>query len=99
MTGHRLRGSGAATLAGLGAILLWAALALFTVAARGLPPFELLGLSFGTSCLAGLALLAARGRAALAELRQPPAPWCLAFAGLFLYHALYFYALAAAPPA
>ena len=93
------RGTARATLVGVGAILLWAALALFTVAARGLPSFELLALSFGAAFLSGLAALAARGRAALRELRQPPAPWLLAFGGLFLYHALYFYALSAAPPA
>jgi drug/metabolite transporter (DMT)-like permease len=93
------RGRARATLVGAGAVVLWAALALFTVAARGLPPFELLALSFGVACLSGLGLLARRGPAALAELRQPPAPWLLAFGGLFFYHALYFYALSAAPPA
>ena len=93
------RGTARATLIGTGAILLWAALALFTVAARGLPAFELLALSFGVACLSGLTLLAWRGPAALAELRQPAAPWLVAFCGLFLYHALYFYALSAAPPA
>ncbi len=87
------------TLIGVAAILLWAALALFTVAAHGLPAFELLALSFGVAFLAGIALLTARGPSALAELRQPLAPWLLAFGGLFLYHALYFYALSAAPPA
>ena len=91
------RGTVRATLVGVCAILLWAALALFTVAARGLPPFELLALSFGVACLSGLALL--RWRGALAELRQPAAPWLVAFGGLFFYHALYFYALSAAPPA
>ena len=55
------------TLIGVAAILLWAALALFTVAARGLPAFELLALSFGVAFLAGMALLAARGPAALAH--------------------------------
>lgn len=88
-----------ATAIGVGAILLWAALALFTVAARGLPPFELLALSFGTAWGAGLGILGARGRTGLAELRQPAAPWLLAFCGLFFYHALYFFALSAAPPA
>ncbi len=83
----------------MGAILLWAALALFTVAARGLPPFELLSLSFAVAGVAGLAVLATRGRRGLAELRQPMAPWLLAFGGLFVYHALYFYAPSAAPPA
>lgn len=99
MDGDATRSTLRATLVGVGAILLWAALALFTVAARGLPPFELLALCFGVACLSGLALLATRGSAALADLRQPPAPWLLAFGGLFLYHALYFYALSAAPPA
>ncbi len=88
-----------ATAIGVGAILLWAALALFTVAARGLPPLELLALSFGVACTAGLGVLGARGRAGLAEMRQSAAPWLLAFCGLFFYHALYFFALSAAPPA
>lgn len=70
------------------------------MATPGVPPFELMALSFGAGFAASLALLAARGgRAALARLRQPAAPWLLAFAGLFLYHALYFAALKAAPPA
>ena len=93
------RATARATAIGVCAILLWAALALFTVAASGIPPFELLALSFAVACVSGLALLAARGSAALADLRQPLAPWLLAFCGLFFYHALYFYALSAAPPA
>jgi drug/metabolite transporter (DMT)-like permease len=86
-----------ATLIGLGAILLWAALALLTASTRGVPPFELLGLSFGIAAFAGLALLAVRGRLRL--LRQPVGAWALGFGGLFFYHALYFFALKAAPPA
>ncbi|HEX4769009.1 MAG TPA: DMT family transporter [Lichenihabitans sp.] len=88
-----------ATAVGVVAILLWAGLALATVGARGLPPFELLSLSFAVACLAGLGLLAGRGRAGLAEMVQPPAPWLTAFCGIFLYHALYFFALSAAPAA
>ncbi len=88
-----------ATLIGTVAILLWSALALLTTATAGVPPFELLALSFAVAFAASLALLAVRGREALARLRQPAAPWLLAFAGLFLYHALYFVALKAAPPA
>ncbi len=93
------QGAAGATVVGLAAILLWSALALLTVLARGIPPFELLALSFGVATLAGLAVQAGRGRAALAELRQPWAPWLLAFLGIFLYHALYFFALSAAPAA
>ncbi len=88
-----------ATLAGVVAILLWSALALLTTATAGVPPFELLALTFAVAFVASLALLASRGRRALARLRQPAAPWLLAFLGLFLYHALYFVALKAAPPA
>lgn len=88
-----------ATLAGVVAILLWALLALLTVGARGLPPFELLTLSFAVAALSGLAALAVEGRRALAQMRQPWQPWLTAFAGIFGYHALYFYALSAAPAA
>lgn len=87
-----------ATAVGAGAILLWSALALLTTATAGVPPFELLALSFGVAFAASLTLLALRGRSALARLRQPAAPWLLAFAGLFGYHALYFVALKEAPP-
>ena len=86
-----------ATAVGAVAILLWAALALTTVRARGIPPFELLALSFGVAFVAGLTWLVACGR--LAGLRQAAAPWVTAFIGIFVYHALYFYALSAAPAA
>ena len=89
-----------ATAIGVLAILLWAALALTTVRARGIPPFELLTLSFGVAFVAGVALLGLRGgRVALARIRQPLVPWLTAFCGIFLYHALYFFALSAAPAA
>jgi len=88
-----------ATALGVLAILLWASLALLTVSASGIPSFELLALTFGIAFLAGLIVLAARGREGLLELRQPIAPWLTAFAGIFLYHALYFQAMSKAPPA
>ena len=88
-----------ATAVGAASILLWAALAVLTVLARGVPPFELLALSFLVAAVAGTAVLAARGPRALAQLRQPWAPWLTAFCGIFFYHALYFFALTSAPPA
>jgi drug/metabolite transporter (DMT)-like permease len=97
---HEAEGRGRearATALGVTAILLWASLALLTVETRGIPQFERLALCFGIAGLAGLAALVPRGRRGLAELRQPLAPWLLAFAALFLYHALYFFALSAAP--
>jgi drug/metabolite transporter (DMT)-like permease len=97
-TGHA--GSAArATGIGVIAILLWAALALLTVRTGALPPFQLLALSFGVAFAGGVAVLLPRGRAALAEMRQPLRPWLLSFGGIFCYHALYFYALSHAPAA
>ncbi|WP_252349196.1 aromatic amino acid exporter YddG [Ochrobactrum sp. BTU1] len=93
------KGSGKATTIGLIAIGLWASLALFTVEAKGIPPFELLALSFGVAFLSGMIVLASQGFHALRRLRQPVAPWFLAFFAIFLYHALYFYSLSTVPPA
>lgn len=92
-------GTRQATAIGLVAILLWSSLALLTVWAKEIPPFELLALSFGVAFIVGLAVQIARGPAAIAEIRQPLAPWMTAFLGIFLYHAFYFYALSAAPAA
>jgi drug/metabolite transporter (DMT)-like permease len=89
-----------ATVIGTVAILLWAALALLTVRAGGMPPFQLLALSFGVAFVSGAVVLTLRGRAAWRELtRAPPGAWLLSFCGLFGYHAMYYYALSAAPPA
>lgn len=87
----------AATLSGLLAILLWASLAVLTAATDGLPPFQVLALSFGFAAIIGLLRTAARGAAGWAELRQPLSALALATAALFGYHALYFLALKRAP--
>lgn len=87
-----------ATAVGAAAIAFWAGLALLAVGAKGIPPFELLALSFGVAFFAGLVVLAVRGRGALALLRQPIEAWVTAFLAIFLYHALYFFALATIPP-
>jgi drug/metabolite transporter (DMT)-like permease len=101
MTGSNADMGSAARATGFGvlAILLWAALALLTVRAGALPPFQLLALSFGVAFLGGVCVLLPRGRAALAEMRQPLRPWLLSFGGIFCYHALYFFALSHAPAA
>ncbi len=72
--GTRAREGLQATAVGVVAIVLWAALALLIVRAQGIPPLELLCLSFGVAFVAGMAALSVRGRAALAALRQPLAP-------------------------
>ena len=86
-----------ATVAGAGAIGLWAFLALLSRAASAVPPLELTALALGVSGALGLALLAVLGRTG--ELRQPAVVWAHGVGGLFLYHALYFAAFARAPAA
>jgi drug/metabolite transporter (DMT)-like permease len=88
-----------ATAIGFLAILLWSGLALLTALTEGVPPFELLALCFGVAFVASLLMLARRGGAGFRAWRQPWPVWACGFAGIFFYHALYFYALKAAPAA
>jgi drug/metabolite transporter (DMT)-like permease len=83
------------TAAGVGALLLWAFLALLSTLAAGLPPLQLTAMSFAVGGAVGIVVVAARGR--LSALRQPPLAWAHGVGGLFGYHALYFAALAWAP--
>jgi drug/metabolite transporter (DMT)-like permease len=95
-----LRPAGAvrpATLAGVGAIVLWAFLGLLSRAAAAIPPLQLTAMSFGVAAVLGIGVLLARGR--LADLRQRPLAWAHGVGGLFGFHALYFTALAWAPAA
>ncbi|WP_421990714.1 DMT family transporter [Roseococcus sp.] len=84
-----------ATLAGIGALVLWAFLALLSRLAAGVPPLQLTAMSFCVAGGLGLVMLALRGQ--LGVLRQPPIVWLHGVGGLFGYHALYFAALAYAP--
>jgi len=87
-----------ATLAGLGAIALWSALALMTAASGVIPPFQLAAMTFAIGGGLGAASWAVRP-GAMAALWQPAPVWLLGIGGLFGYHALYFAALRLAPPA
>lgn len=87
----------AATLAGCGAIGLWAVLALLSRAAADIPPLQLTAMSFTVSGGLGLAWLATHGQ--LRDLRQPLLAWAHGVGGLFGFHALYFASLARAPAA
>ena len=86
-----------ATAVGVFAIVLWATMAPLTALTRGIPPFETLAVTFATAFVGSTAVLALRGRRTLARLRQPARVWLLGFFGIFGYHALYFFALKAAP--
>ncbi len=86
-----------ATLAGCGAIALWAFLGLLSRAAAAIPPLQLTAMSFCIAAVLGVGVLAVRGR--LGDLRQSPLAWAHGVGGLFGFHALYFTALAWAPAA
>jgi drug/metabolite transporter (DMT)-like permease len=83
-----------ATATGAVAVALWSSLALLTVLAGAIPPFQLVAMTFAVGGLVCLAVLWLRGRAWPAV---PAASWALSVAGLFGYHALYFAAFSLAP--
>ncbi len=85
-----------ATLVGGIAVLLWALLALFTTWAAGIPPFQLLALSFAVAFAVSLLVVILKG-GRLSVLRQPLGAWALGVCGLFGYHFFYFLALGNAP--
>lgn len=86
-----------ATLTGIGAILLWAMLALFTDATAGIPPLQLTAMSFAVAFLLSLGVWAVRGQNPLRRLSAPTGAWMLGVCGLFGYHAIYFLALKTTP--
>jgi drug/metabolite transporter (DMT)-like permease len=84
-----------ATLAGCGALVLWAFLALLSKRAAGVPPLQLTAMGFAIGGVISLIVVLVRGRAR--ALAQPPLAWLHGVGGLFGYHALYFLAFALAP--
>lgn len=87
-----------ATIIGFFAVVLWALLALFTVASAPTPPFLLNTICFSIGGVLGLLWAVANG--VLGTLRHVPLKiYGLGTLGLFGYHALYFSALRMAPPA
>lgn len=89
-----------ATLTGLGAVVMWSTLGLFTVMTgldgAAVPPFQLNALCFALAGVLALMVLASQGRLRDVIATTPPALG-IAVAGLFGYHALYFTALRLAP--
>ncbi|ABC28838.1 Permease of the drug/metabolite transporter (DMT) superfamily [Hahella chejuensis KCTC 2396] len=88
----------AATSIGFTAVVLWGALALFTRWSAGIPPFQLLAMTFCIAALLMLGKTVAQGGSLLRLLRQPVRAWLLGVGGLFGYHLFYFIALNHAPP-
>lgn len=87
----------AATAVGFLAVVMWAALALFSAASGHVPPFQLAAMTFLIGGLLGVASWPFRPGAILA-LRQDWRVWALGVGGLFGYHFVYFSAIRAAPP-
>jgi drug/metabolite transporter (DMT)-like permease len=88
-----------AMLAGVGAILLWGALATLSVIAGPVPPFQMVAVTFAIGATLGIVRALSRGVPPGDLMRWPAPVWLLGVAGLFGYHALYFAALQLAPPA
>lgn len=87
-----------ATLIGFCAVLLWALLALFTVATVPVPPFQLNAMTFAIGGAVGLVWIVASG--SIGQLRRVGWPvYAFGTLGLFGYHAFYFSALRLAPAA
>lgn len=88
------------TLAGCAALILWAFLAPLARLAAPLPPLLVTGLAFALGGLLGLIVVVARGGSdgLSRALRHEPAAWAHGVGGLAGFHALYFAALALAPP-
>ncbi|HKY96153.1 MAG TPA: DMT family transporter [Kiloniellales bacterium] len=88
-----------ATLVGGIAVLLWSLLALLTVWAGNIPPFQLLAMTFSIAAVVMFIVVVRRGLGALETLQQPASAWALGVGGFFGYHFAYFIALRNAPPA
>jgi drug/metabolite transporter (DMT)-like permease len=87
----------AATVLGMGAILLWATLATLTTLKGPIPPFQTTAIVFAIGAAVSVLVALARGRQHC--IRPTAASLALGIYGLFGYHALYFAALKLAPPA
>ncbi len=87
-----------ATFIGFGAILLWAFLALFTVGAGPIPPFQLTAISFAIGGTIGLIWVLKNGNFTTLKSISPKI-YLFGTASLFGYHLFYFTALQTAPAA
>jgi drug/metabolite transporter (DMT)-like permease len=87
-----------ATLVGFTAVLMWAFLALFSTAAKAIPPFQLAAMSFFIGGALGAITWPFRPRSIAVLRQQDWRLWALGIASLFGYHFVYFTAIRNAPP-
>ncbi len=88
-----------AMAAGLISICLWSSLALLSVSAGPIPPFQMVAMTFAVGAAIGIIRARANGVGWAGLVGWPAPVWLLGIGGLFGYHALYFAALQLAPPA
>ena len=88
-----------ATFIGTSAIIMWSMLALFTSFTQGIPPFQLLTLTFALGGTVGVLYIFLIKKSGLKSIKQPLKAWLIGVSGLFGYHFLYFNALSRAPVA
>jgi drug/metabolite transporter (DMT)-like permease len=90
---------GLATLAGVGAIVLWASETLLVTLTDGLPPLQVVALAFAVAALPSPLVWRATGADPRAAFRQPLGVWLLTVPSLLGYHACLYYAAQKAPAA
>ncbi|PCI86245.1 MAG: EamA family transporter [Hyphomicrobiales bacterium] len=87
-----------ASFIGLGAVVLWALLALITAFNNYIPAFQLLGSSFFVATIVGVIYMLLTKQSFKIFLKLKWYVWLLGIYGLFFYHLSYFLALRYAPP-
>ena len=90
--------SNRATLIGASALVIWSTLAVLTTFTGAVPPFQLVAMTFPLAFVLAFIKWMIRRESPRAMLRQPIGAWALGVGGLFVYHALLYLALRAAPP-
>lgn len=88
-----------ATALGSTAIIMWSLLALFTASTQGIPPFQLLFLTFGVGGTIGFLIIILKGGNLVRIFNIPLKAWFICVGGLFGYHFFYFTALSNSPVA
>ena len=87
----------AATGIGFISILLWSQLAVLTTLTGGIPPLQMVAMSFMLAGAIGLVYLLRSKNGWRSLLATPPGAWALGVSGLFGFHLFFFLALRTAP--
>jgi drug/metabolite transporter (DMT)-like permease len=94
---HAPESTRAGTVLGIGAIVMWSAFPWLIAQTAGIPPFQVLTLTFVFAATGGALWCLVRERAAARRWRDAGRVIAIVSLAFFLYHALYFFALKHAP--